>query len=203
MRLESDKEANDQTNALRSGALKGVGLGALVSAGIFPIARRISGSQLKNGFVQNLYFLSPPVIGGMAYGEFDSHRLNNIKNFGTLKKFPMDTARTHHSRLKSDMKGFLDYHKYKLFLMGWAASLAGSYYVLNHDKYLNQVQKVTKSRLYAQGISILAILIAVFLSSQDVGSKEEKAESQKKDASRSWEPHLGFVEASNQKEHRN
>ncbi|GEQ66430.1 hypothetical protein JCM33374_g93 [Metschnikowia sp. JCM 33374] len=55
-------------------------------------------------------------------------------------------------------------NKYKIVVGAWAASLWGSWEIVNKDKYMTTAQKAVQARVYAQAITVLLLLGTLLLS---------------------------------------
>ncbi len=71
-------------------------------------------------------------------------------------------------------------NRWKILGGSWAASMAGSWYIVNRDKYMTGSQKLVQARVYAQGITIAMILLSAIFFSRDY-AEEEKGEDEEID----------------------
>lgn len=55
-------------------------------------------------------------------------------------------------------------NKYKIVVGAWAASLWGSWAIVNKDKYMTTAQKAVQARVYAQAITVVLLLGTLLLS---------------------------------------
>ncbi|CCJ28326.1 unnamed protein product [Pneumocystis jirovecii] len=55
-------------------------------------------------------------------------------------------------------------NKWKIIAGSWALSMIGSFSFLWRDKYLTKAQKLVQARMYAQGITLLVLLVSAGLS---------------------------------------
>ncbi|OBA24542.1 hypothetical protein METBIDRAFT_10678 [Metschnikowia bicuspidata var. bicuspidata NRRL YB-4993] len=55
-------------------------------------------------------------------------------------------------------------NKYKIIVGAWAASLWGSWAIVNKDKYMTTAQKAVQARVYAQAITVVLLLGTLLLS---------------------------------------
>lgn len=55
-------------------------------------------------------------------------------------------------------------NKYKIIVGAWAASLGGSFYLINRDKLMTMSQKIVQARMYAQGLTVIILLATMAVS---------------------------------------
>lgn len=61
----------------------------------------------------------------------------------------------------------LNDNKYKIIISTWAASLYGSWVLVNRDKIMTTAQKAVQARMYAQGITIILLLSTILLAMKE------------------------------------
>lgn len=202
MKITNQREVEEYSKALIYGGLKGVAIGAIGSLGAYFYLRRRMGSALvgakSSGLVRNLVYVSPPAFVGVTFAEIESRRFETRQREmqfvdGSELKSEADPA----AQSWDSLSNFFGDHKYKFVVGGWAASMAGSFYLVNRDKYMTKAQKVVQARVYAQGLTVALLLATVLLSVGPKKSKEEQIKEAKQEASKSWERDIAFVTESN------
>ena len=202
MKITNQREVEEYSKALMYGGLKGVAIGAVGSLGAFFYLRRRLGSALtgakSSGLVKNLIYISPPVFAGITYAEVESRKFEARQR---EKQYSMDPVLEKSGDPATEswdrIVNFFGEHKYKFVVGGWAASMAGSFYLVNRNKYMTKAQKVVQARVYAQGLTVALLLATVLLSVEPKKSKEEQIASAKEEAAKSWERDIQYVEQSN------
>ena len=195
MKLTADIDG--YMDALKSGALKGAAFGLVASAGLSTyLHKRTSFFRGAGGYQKVFVYAVPAAFCTIVNME------NSSRAFEATKLAEQQGT----DKVEQDVKpaGFynqfstwLAEYKYPVIVSGWAASLAGSFWLVNRDKYMTKSQKVVQARVYAQGLTVAMLIASVLLSvSTDQTSKEatqKKADYQ----SRSWERDIQFVETAN------
>lgn len=185
----------DYTRTLGHGALQGAAYGGLVSLGVYAFMRRRGYlPHLKSGVVQNIMFGSPLVIGAITLAELRANKIEreqkgiDVSNIQRVEDAPDSFTK---------LKNFLVSHKYRLIVSGWAAAMAGSFALVNRDKYMSKAQKIVQARVYAQGITVALLLMSVLLSIKPSETKSQEIQEAREQASHSWEHSLPFVQEAN------
>lgn len=202
MKITNRGEVEEYSKALTYGAVKGVAIGAIGSVGAYFYLRRRLGGVLtgskSSGLVRNLVYVTPPVFVGATFAEIESRRFEARRREQKFSDASDVQPRADPSAQSWDrISKFFGEHKYKFVVGGWAASMAGSFYLVNRDKYMTKAQKVVQARVYAQGLTVALLLATVFLSVGPQKSKEEQLIEAKENAARSWERDLEYVKESN------
>ena len=65
-------------------------------------------------------------------------------------------------------------HKYQIIIAAWAASLYGSWTLINRDKVMTTAQKAVQARVYAQAITVVLLLGTILLSLKEAEINKNK-----------------------------
>ncbi|KAF5092678.1 hypothetical protein D0Z00_004462 [Geotrichum galactomycetum] len=167
MKIATDSEVKDYTQAIVIGGLKGAAIGLGVSLGAVYWARgRNTIFRTMTPTFKTFFFMSPILACGVTATEWASLKFDMEQyDFGEAEK-----ARKA-EREKIDSLPFLERakvygieNKYKIIVGAWAASLGGSFWWINRDKFLTKSQKIVQARMYAQALTVVILLGSMLLS---------------------------------------
>ncbi|KAF5092931.1 hypothetical protein D0Z00_004329 [Geotrichum galactomycetum] len=167
MKLASKDEVNNYTTAIVIGGLKGAAVGLGLSMGIRYWAQRHSSLYRAMTPTFKTFFFLVPVLGcGITTTEWASLKFDmDTYDFGDGDK------KLQQEREKFDQLPVMDRirigainHKYKIIVGAWAASLGGSFWWVNRDKYLTSSQKLVQARMYAQALTVVILLGSMLMS---------------------------------------
>jgi hypothetical protein len=176
MKIATEEELKQYNHAIVVGGLKGMAVGAVGSTGALVAARRYYPKIFTGVFPRTFLGLAPIVLCGVTSMEWASRRFETEKfGYVTLEadKGVVETVDYSKMSLSQRASHFAYHNKYKIIMAGWAASLAGSFWVVNRDKFMSTSQKLVQARMYAQGLTVLMLVASVFLS---VGQDQKKEE---------------------------
>lgn len=195
MKFPGDVHLDEYMKALKLGALKGAAVGFGVSAaGFLVLKRRTSFFSQAGGFHRVLFYVGPATLCAVVQMERQSRQFEEFeraRDQGLVEQQPQPA-----SDAWDRLTTFAWQNKYRLVVAGWAASMVGSFWAVNRDKYMTKSQKIVQARVYAQGLTVLLLLGTVFLSVAEPKNDKQRALEQ----SRSWEADLKYVEGANRKE---
>lgn len=185
MKVATESEVRDYSRAIIIGGLKGAAVGLGVSLGVayWARGRQTIFSSMTPTF-KTFFFLSPILGIGITTTEWASLEFDMEQyDFGEAEKLRKA------EREKIDKLPFLERaqvygieNKYKIILGAWAASLGGSFWWINRDKFLSKSQKIVQARMYAQALTVVILLGSMLMS---VNSYQDSQKS--KDEKYSWQ----------------
>ncbi|KAF5095698.1 hypothetical protein D0Z03_001777 [Geotrichum reessii] len=167
MKIATDTEVKDYTRAIVIGGLKGAAVGLGVSLGVAYWARgRQTIFNSMNHSFKTFFFLTPILGIGITATELASLEFDMEQyDFGESEKLRKA------EREKIDNLPFLERakvygieNKYKIIVGAWAASLGGSFWWINRDKFLSKSQKIVQARMYAQALTVVILLGSMLMS---------------------------------------
>ncbi|CCD27355.1 Rcf2p NDAI_0K01640 [Naumovozyma dairenensis CBS 421] len=193
MKILSAQEIQEQKYATLRGGLIGAVAGFATSALMFKVLPRkypkFNISTLPWS-VKTAFWISPPTLLTVICAEESSNKYDQLK-YGDSE----DVARLKELRKQSTLsERFMDglfVNKYKIITVGWAASMYGSWVLVNRDKIMNTAQKAVQARMYAQFITVALLLASVGLSMYEEKSHPNKNKMNEK---RRWEKALEYAE---------
>lgn len=197
MKFAENANIEEYQKAISVGAAKGAGLGLGVGSalGLYLKKRTNYFTGRVGGYQRVFIFIVPAAFCTIVNMELSSRKFEEQQrerqhgaNLGITDHAPNQNA-----SLYDKFMDFMGVNKYKVIVGGWAASMAGSFYLVNRDKYMTKSQKIVQARVYAQGLTVAMLLASVFLSVNDTQDNNQKADSQ----SHSWERDIQFVETAN------
>lgn len=195
MKLLRHDDTEDYFKNIQAAALKGAAVGAVVSLGLRAYIKHRSPTFFKTagGYQLGLLYAAPAAFCSMTNMERMSVKYEQKKNDAILDSVKKSEAPG--PQTSAVTQWFMDY-KYHLIVSGWAASMAGSFWFVNRDRFMTKAQKIVQARVYAQGLTVLMLLASVAFS---VTGKDaaEATKIKKAEQSRSWERDLKFVAAAN------
>lgn len=197
MKFTQAQDIEDYKKALMVGALKGIPVGALFSVGAtFVLKRRTTFFKNAGGYQKGLLWVAPSVFTGITFMESASR---SFEDHERKKQHGIKEVGEPHKSVSSfdAFSDFFGRNKYKFVTAGWAASMAGSFYIVNRDPYMTKAQKVVQARVYAQGLTVAMLLLTVFMSVGPKKTETELEQEKKTVASHSWERDIGFVQSAN------
>lgn len=186
MKLFNAKEIDDYKSHILMAGLRGGALGGIVSAGTWQFWLRKK-TFITAGFVRTLTLAAPVLLFGVTNMEVASRDFEMAKNYSEASE---KAALKAEGQQDDSFIGWCKTNKYKLVAGGWAASMVGSYVIVNRDKYMTKAQKIVQARVYAQGLTVIMLLATVFLSAGKQSTRQVTPEQQED----SWKGDLQFVE---------
>jgi hypothetical protein len=70
-------------------------------------------------------------------------------------------------------------NRYGIVMAVWAASMGGSLYLVSRNPYLTATQKFVEARMYAQGLTLVALLGSFAIEAKDAATKKGRWETVK------------------------
>jgi hypothetical protein len=167
MKIASEEEVREYNWAIGMGLLKGAAVGAVMSVGALYAAERHYPKLFKSVFPRTFLGLAPVAIVGFTSMEWASREFET-KKYGYITVEDNKGVRevVDYTKMTTGERAmhFAEHNKYSIIMGGWAASMAGSFWWVNRDKFMSKSQKIVQARMYAQGLTVLMLLGSVVLS---------------------------------------
>ncbi|ODQ67664.1 hypothetical protein NADFUDRAFT_82077 [Nadsonia fulvescens var. elongata DSM 6958] len=187
MKLASNEEVNEYGNALTIGAIKGLAIGSVISAGLmYGLKKKFPTGFKELTYTARTFFaLAPALAVSATLAEHASLKFDR-ERYASGDARPEAVAR----QKQIDSLGFSDklmyygsQHKYKIIVSAWAASLGASWWYVNRDKIMTPSQKIVQARMYAQAVTVAILLGAMAVNMADTSVPlPESDEQQLKDS---------------------
>ncbi|SCU89103.1 LADA_0E13696g1_1 [Lachancea dasiensis] len=196
MKILTEEEIEAHRYHTISGGLKGALAGLVVSGLIFKMAParfpRFQPSKLPWS-LRTAIFITPPTLLTSISAEEASSGFERMM-YGTGES--SRAALEEHRRWKQLplFEKFIEgasYHKYKIIVAAWAASLYGSWRIVDRDPIMTKTQKAVQARMYAQSVTVALLLGSIGLSMYE---EKLRPDARKLEASRRWERALERAE---------
>lgn len=176
MKIISDDDVHNYSGAIAKGGLKGATVGVGLSAGITYWLKKRSGLyRSMTPTVKTFFFLAPVLMCGVTATEWASLQYEEAQyDFGEAEKAKMvQRDRVKQLPTLERWKIQASNHKYKIIVGAWAASLGGSFWWINRDKYLSKSQKIVQARMYAQALTVAILLGSMLMTHNSYASPSQ------------------------------
>ena len=166
MKIASQTEINEYTNAIAAGGLKGAGVGVGISAGLTYLLRNRPFFRSMTPTFRTFFFLAPILACGVTATEWASLKFDMEQyDFGEAdKRIIEEKERVEALPILERWKFEAAQNKYKIIVGAWAASMGASFWWINRDKFLTKSQKIVQARMYAQALTIVILLGSMLMS---------------------------------------
>lgn len=197
MKLQSSEDIKAYTNAVLAGAGKGAAVGFVTSVGVYSLIRHKPLYKAAGGYHRAFVWAVPALFFGATAAETASRhyeeeeRLRMLSEAGGVSVSELKQA----AELEAPRRTFTQWcadRKYLLITAGWAASMVGSFWLVNRDKYMTKSQKIVQARVYAQGLTVALLLASVLLSVSS--TPQQKHDAIVARAAESWKHSLEELE---------
>lgn len=171
MKVPTNTELQDYSTAIAVGGLKGAGVGLGVSGGLTYWLRNRSVFRTMTPTFKTFFFLAPILICGVTATEWASLKFDMEQyDFGEAEKRKKE-ERERVEALPTLQRWQVQAaeNKYKLIIGAWGASLGGSFWWINRDKFLTKSQKLVQARMYAQALTVVILLGSMLMSVNSYG----------------------------------
>lgn len=178
MKILSDEEKNAHWNAVFYEGTKGCVVGAGVAFGLvtYMKKRHAVNYARMNTSVKSALWAMPVITVGAFYADEGSVKFDEEWHRSSYLKQKEDEELNKWNQLAWSDKLFykVNNNKYSLIIGAWAASLYGSWKIVNKDKYMTSAQKAVQARVYAQAITVVLLLGTILMSlhEQELKKKE-------------------------------
>ncbi|GMM51410.1 hypothetical protein DASB73_023680 [Starmerella bacillaris] len=195
MKFPDQSETTSYAGALERGFLKGAIFGSAVSLGTaFVLKRKVpSFFNTPGGYHRVLLYATPAMFFSITNMERESRKFEAHQR-GQQQGHELVAATK--GPKPSTMSDWVSKYKYQFIASGWAASLLGSFYVINKKSSLSKSNKLVQARVVAQALTLLMLMASVG-ASYSAMTPEEATEIKKIMHASSWEHHLPFVKKAN------
>jgi len=147
-----------------------VGL-ALGLGGVYLASRRFP--ALRQMPLPFKAFLCTGVTAGTAVTTADRASLAfERQKYGTGATEPQRVLLPADSDWKHRTALWASNNRWKLITATWAGTMAGSWYVINKNKYMTTAQKGVQARMIAQGITVILLLVSASLAATTSGEDD-------------------------------
>lgn len=195
MKILGDEERNAHWQAVLTEGIKGTVVGIGLSAAIVGFVRTRHATQYArmNASIKSAMWAMPTVAVAALFADVGSVKFDEEMHQSEYKKRLAAEELERWNLFSTSEKIFkqLNDNKYKIVVGAWAASLYGSWTIVNRDPYMTVAQKAVQARVYAQAVSVALLLCTLFLSMQ-----ERKMEEKRPPPVPEWKRYLEEQEAS-------
>jgi hypothetical protein len=158
--------------------IKGCVVGGAVAWGMMALFKRrypMKYSQL-NTSVKAAMWAMPTITVGAFYADDGSVKYDEDKYQSEYKAKVAAEKQAMYNSLSQSEKILhnLDENKYAIIVSAWAASLYGSWKLVDRDIYMTRAQKLVQARVYAQAITVVLLLSTIVLSMQEAKIKKKQ-----------------------------
>ncbi|KAK6460528.1 hypothetical protein DFJ63DRAFT_230382 [Scheffersomyces coipomensis] len=171
MKLLGEEEKQAHIAHITSEGLKGLFYGSILSVGIFTYLKKRHTVRFNsfNTSIKTALIVMPTVSMGAFFadqGSWDFDKQMHSSEYS--EKLVIEEYRQwNEMALNEKIFTSLNKNKYPIIISAWAASLYGSWVLVNKDKIMTGAQKAVQARMYAQGITIILLLGTIVLSMKE------------------------------------
>ncbi|ODV82961.1 hypothetical protein CANARDRAFT_30428 [[Candida] arabinofermentans NRRL YB-2248] len=167
MKLVTQEEMDAHSWATIVGGLNGFALGTVASVGIYALApKRYPRLFTLPWSIRTAVAIIPPVFTCAVNAELASNKFDEKMYSSEFTQHKLLEEHRRWAKLTTTEKFVesLSNNKYKIITALWAASMVGSWVVVNRDPILTKTQKFVQARMYAQFITVGLLLASMGLS---------------------------------------
>lgn len=185
MKILTPEEIDAHKSHTLAGGLKGALAGLIISGAIFkfaPMRYPKFNPKTMTYSIKTALFITPPTLLTAICAEEASNKFDELMYSSGPES---QQALEEHKRwknlpFKQKFVEGLSENKYKIITGLWAASLYGSWVVVNKDKIMTTTQKAVQARMYAQFITVALLLASMGLSmyEQSLNPNKQKTKEQ-------------------------
>lgn len=178
MKILADEEKNAHWNAVLWEGAKGTAIGLGASAAlVFGVKRRYP-QQFSHfsASIKAAMWAMPTVSVAAFWADEGSVKFDEAQYRGDFIENVEKQKLDQWEKLSFADKTFtkINDNKYKIIISAWAASLWGSWHIVNKDKYMTVAQKAVQARVYAQAITVVLLLLTILLSMHEQKLKKDQ-----------------------------
>ncbi|EDK42530.1 conserved hypothetical protein [Lodderomyces elongisporus NRRL YB-4239] len=180
MKLLTKEEKDAHLQHVISEGAKGLVYGAVVSAGIFSYLKYRKPARFATftGSIKAAILAMPTISIAAFWADQGSWEFDQMMHQSDYQQEQVLKEYREYNKLSLSDKIFtqLNKHKYQIIISAWAASLYGSWVLVNRDKIMTTAQKAVQARMYAQGITIILLLGTILLAmrEEEINKKKPK-----------------------------
>lgn len=181
MKILSDEEKNAHWNAVLYEGAKGCAVGAGVAFGLVTYMKKRHAVNYgrMSASVKSALWAMPVITIGAFYADEGSVKFDEEWHRSSyLKQKEAEEMKKWNGLAWSDQLFYkVNNNKYSLIVGAWAASLYGSWKLVNRDKFMSASQKAVQARVYAQAITVVLLLGTILMSlhEQELRKREPEA----------------------------
>lgn len=204
MKLLTKEEIEAHRSHTLWGGVQGAAAGLAISALAFKfLPKRYPSFQPAKltWSIKTALFITPPTLLTAICAEEASNGFDaTMYSSGSSSKEAIEEhTRWKNLSTKDKFVEGLSNNKYKLITGAWAASLYGSWVLVDRDPIMTKAQKAVQARMYAQFITVALLLASVGLSMYEAKLHPDKKKLGEK---RRWEKALQYAEQEEREEAR-
>lgn len=189
MKILTSEEIEAHRYHTLAGGLKGALAGLVISGAIFkfgPMRYPKFNPKAMTYSIKTALFITPPTLLTAICAEEASTKFDELMySSGSESAQALEEhKRWKNLPLKQKVVEGLSAHKYKIITGIWAASLYGSWVLVNRDQIMTKTQKAVQARMYAQFITVILLLASMGLSMYEQSLNPNK---QKQNEQRRWD----------------
>ncbi|OBA24135.1 hypothetical protein METBIDRAFT_30473 [Metschnikowia bicuspidata var. bicuspidata NRRL YB-4993] len=176
MKIIDREEKEAHAAHVMAEGFRGMFYGSIISAGLFAYLKTRHPARFAkfNTSIKACVLIMPTISLAAFYADDGSLEFDKkMYSAGHTNKQVLEQYREWKNMPASDrIVTLLSTHKYKIILASWAASMYGSWKLVNRDKIMTAPQKLVQARMYAQAITVVLLLATMVLA-----MKEEEVKS--------------------------
>lgn len=199
MKIIDEEEKNASINNMLIEAAKGITVGLGVSYGLYRFIRYrypVGYTKFSTSVKASIWAMPTISLGAFFADEGTVKFSEKNTRSDYLERLEKEKLESYKNLSTTDqVLSKLNEHKYKIIVGSWAASLWGSWKIVNKDKYMTTAQKAVQARVYAQAITVVLLLGTILLSMH-----EEKINKGKPAPVPEWKKFLDEQEAKKKQE---
>ncbi|KAK6199619.1 uncharacterized protein RJT21DRAFT_122014 [Scheffersomyces amazonensis] len=191
MKIISEEEKAAHRQYVLTEGLKGCVIGVGVAYGITRFVKYrypVRFSQMNASIKAAMWAMPTITIGaffadeGSLKFDTDTYRAAYLKKIEAAQEAKYNNLSTSERMLEK-----LNEKKYETIVAAWAASLYGSWKLVDRDPYMTRAQKLVQARVYAQAFTVVLLLGTIVLS---VHTAEVKKKSKAPVEQPEWKKYL-------------
>lgn len=178
MKIISDEEKNAHWNAVLYEGAKGTVIGLGISYGLVTFLKKKHPVKynLFTASIKGALWSMPTISVAAFYADEGSVKFDEkMHRSEYLDKRQLEELKKWNDMALSD-KIFhkVNSNKYSIIVGAWAASLYGSWRIVDKDRYMTTAQKAVQARVYAQAITVVLLLGTILLSMREQELKKRE-----------------------------
>lgn len=177
MKLITEEEKKAHWNTVSVGGVKGMILGTAFSVALFSFAPSKYPRLLKMPWsIKTAIFVTPPAFIASVNAELCSSEFDYdmYSSEASQKRILEEHSRWESLTTTEKTVETLNGNKYPIITGLWAASMWGSWVVVNRDPLLTKTQKFVQARMYAQFLTVGLLLASMALSMYEENLEKTK-----------------------------
>ncbi|CAK7901926.1 respiratory supercomplex factor 2, mitochondrial [[Candida] anglica] len=178
MKILSDEEKNAHWNVVLKEGAKGCVVGAAISVGLFAFVKHRHPVRYRSmsGSIKAAMFAMPTISMGAFFADEGSVDFDRHVYQSDYLKQREEEELAQWNKLSTGDKAFskLNDNKYKVIIGAWAASLYGSWKLVDRDTIMTKSQKAVQARVYAQAITVVLLLGTILMSMHEAELKKDQ-----------------------------